>query len=136
MRVAVAYAEGNTASKFGETKQFKLYELENKSIVREVIVPAFGEGDGALTACLQDYGANVLICGGISGAAKVALGEAGIVTFGGVIGKSDVAVQAFLNGTLTANPEGSCDAHSCGGKCEGCGEGCPHADGCKTKSSI
>lgn len=134
MRVAVAYDDGNIFSRFGETKFFKLYELEGKSVVREVVVPAFGEGHEALAACLGDYGANVLICGGIGGSARVALGEAGILVFGGVIGKADVAVQAFLNGTLNASPEAGC-GEACSGQCDGCGEGCPHASGCDTNSS-
>lgn len=134
MRVAVAYDDGNIFSRFGETKFFKLYELEGKSIVRDVVVPSFGEGHEAMASCLQEYGANVLICGGIGGSARVALGEAGILVFGGVIGKADVAVQAFLNGTLNANPDANCDGQSCGGHCDGCGEGCPHASGCEAKS--
>lgn len=134
MRVAVAYENGNVFSNFGETKSFKLYELEGKSIVREVVVPAFGEGHEALASSLGEYGANVLICGGVGGSARVALGETGILVFGGVIGKADVAVQAFLNGTLNANPEAGCCGEDCGGHCEGCGEGCPHASGCETKS--
>ena len=134
MRVAVAYDDGNIFSHFGETKFFKLYELEAKSIVRDVVVPSFGEGHEAMASCLQEYGANVLICGGIGGSARVALGEAGILVFGGVIGKADVAVQAFLNGTLNANPDANCDGQSCGGHCDGCGEGCPHASGCEAKS--
>ena len=132
MRVAVSYDDGNVFSPFSGTKALKLYELEGKSITRELVVPTWGEGSEAQMECLKQYAANVLICGAVEGTVRAKLLDAGILTFGGVIGKADTAVQAFINGTLQAAPDGKCDAHSCGGKCEGCGESCASAAGCKT----
>lgn len=134
MRIAVSYEDGNVFSPFGSTKSLKLYELEGKQIIREVVVPTWGEGSEAQIDCLKQYAANVLVCGAVEGAVRAKLLDAGIMTFGGVIGKADTAVQAFLNGTLQAAPDGKCDAHSCGGKCEGCGESCSGATGCKSKT--
>ena len=134
MRVAVSYEDGNVFSPFSGTKSLKLYELEGKQIIRELIVPTWGEGSSAQMDCLKQYAANVLICGAVEGAVRAKLLDDGILTFGGVVGKADTAVQAFLNGTLQAVPGETCDAHSCGGKCEGCGESCPGAADCKPKT--
>lgn len=134
MRVAVSYDNGDIFAQFDGSRFFKLYELEGENVVRDVVVPTWGEGHEAIAECLKQYGANVLICGGIPGSVRAALGEAGILVFGGVIGKADTAVQAFLKGTLQIHPESSCDSHSCGGHCEGCGESCPGAVGCDKKS--
>ena len=133
MRVAVSYRDGDVFSPFSETRSLKLYELEGKCIARELVVPTWGEGSEAQMDCLKQYAANVLICGAVEGTVRAKLLDAGIMTFGGVIGKADTAVQAFLNGTLQAAPDGKGDTHSCGGKCEGCGESCPSAASCKTK---
>lgn len=132
MRVAVSYEDGNVFSPFSGTKSLKLYELEGKHIIRELIVPTWGEGSGAQMDCLKQYAANVLICGAVEGAVRAKLLEDGILTFGGVVGKADAAVQAFLNGSLQAVPDGKCDAHACSGKCESCGESCHSAADCKT----
>ena len=133
MRVAVSYEDGNVFSPFSGTKSLKLYELEGSSILRETIVPTWGEGSEAQMECLKQYAANVLICGAVEGAVRAKLLDDGILTYAGVIGKADTAVQAFLNGTLQATPDGSkCDGHSCGGSCEGCGGSCPGASGCKS----
>lgn len=133
MRIAVTYEDGNVSSPFAETKSLKLYELEGKSITRELIVPTWGKGSEAQMECLKQYAANVLICGAVEGAVRAKLLDEGVMTFGGVIGKADTAVQAFLNGTLQTAPVGNCDTHSCGGKCEGCGDCCPSASSCKSK---
>ena len=55
--------------------------------------------------------ADVLICGGIGGGAQMALAAAGIQLFGGVSGSADAAVEAFLAGQLSFNPDASCHHH-------------------------
>ena len=120
MRIAVA-ADGDVINRyFLDSRRFILYDVEGRQVTRELNVPSLGEGQEALIQALSDYRANVLICGVLSGSAKAALGEAGILAFGGIIGKPDTAVSALLKGSLKADPNASC-AGSCGEEsCKNC----------------
>lgn len=123
MRVAVAVENGMVFAHFGQTKCFQVYQLEGDTITRSYPLPTFGEGHEAMVSCLTEIGANVLICGGIGAEAKVALGEAGILTFGGIIGRADDAVRLMLEGKLQSASAGACDGHACEGHCAACEAG-------------
>ena len=116
MRIAVAADEEMINRVFLDSKWFILYDIEEQAVTRELKVPALGEGQEALIRALTDYRANVLICGGLSGSTKAALGEAGILAFGGIIGKPGTAVRALLSGTLSAEPGTAC-SDGCSGSC-------------------
>ena len=129
MRIAVTYADGEIFQHFGHTQQFKVYEVENGSVVSTRIVDTNGSGHGALASLLGGLNVNMLICGGIGGGAQVALAEAGVVLYGGVSGDADMAVTDFLAGNLNYNPCVRCnhhhhhgEGHSCGD--HGCGSHC------------
>ena len=128
MRIAVTYADGEIFQHFGHTQQFKVYEVENGSVVSTQIVDTNGSGHGALASLLGGLNVNMLICGGIGGGAQIALAEAGVVLYGGVSGDADMAVADFLAGNLNYNPCARCDhhhhgeGHSCGD--HGCGSHC------------
>ena len=64
-------------------------------------------------------GADVLICGGIGGGARNALGEAGIRLYPGASGDADLQVEAFLKGSLSYDPDTVCAHHHQEG--QGCG---------------
>ena len=129
MKIAVTYADGLIFQHFGHTQQFKIYEVENGTILSSEVVDTNGSGHGALAGLLKDLDVNVLICGGIGGGAQMALAEAGIALYGGCMGYADTAVEDLLAGTLTFNPnvrcnhhdhhgEGhNCADHHCGGNC-------------------
>lgn len=114
MKIATTYENGEIYQHFGHTKQFKVYEAENKEIKSTEILDTAGNGHGALAGFLKEAGVEVLICGGIGGGAKTALSEAGIKLYGGVTGSSDSAVEALLNGTLEYNANVMCSHHSDG----------------------
>lgn len=118
MRIAVTYENGEVFQHFGHTQQFKFYDIENGQITREQITDTNGQGHGALTGFLTAAKTDALICGGIGGGAQTALAEADIQLFGGVSGKADDAVRAYLAGNLGFNPNVQCDhhehEHSCG----------------------
>ena len=86
MRIAVTYENGEIFQHFGHTEQFKVYEVENGKIVDSKIVDTNGSGHGALAGVLMSLNADVLICGGIGGGARMALQEVGIKLFAGVSG--------------------------------------------------
>ncbi len=116
MRIAIA-ADGEQINRyFLDSRWFRLYDVEGQTVTQELKVPALGEGQEELIRALSEYRANVLICGALSGKARAALGEAGILTFGGIIGKPENAVAALLAGTLTQSGEAcshSCSEESC-----------------------
>ncbi len=131
MRIAVTYDNGEIFQHFGHTEQFKVYDVEDNQIVKEAIVDTNGQGHGALANFLFQGQVDVLICGGIGGGAQNALAEAGIKLYGGVSGKADDAVAAFIAGKLDYNSDvrcshhahsesHSCGEHSCGENKHGC----------------
>lgn len=134
MKIAVTYENGQIFQHFGHTEQFKIYEIENNTIISSEVIDTNGQGHGALAGLLKAIGADVLICGGIGGGAQMALAEAGIKLYGGVSGSCDTAVEALLAGNLGYNPNVKCDhhdhehnegSHSCGS--HGCGShNCGH----------
>jgi predicted Fe-Mo cluster-binding NifX family protein len=123
MKIAVTYENGQIFQHFGHTEQFKIYEIEDNTIISSEVIDTNGQGHGALAGLLKLIGTDVLICGGIGGGAQMALAEADIKLYGGVSGSCDAAVEAFLANNLGYNPNVKCDhhdhehgngAHSCG----------------------
>lgn len=130
MRIAVTYENGQIFQHFGHTEQFKVYDVQDGKILSSEIVDTNGSGHGALAGVLTALNADVLICGGIGGGAQMALAAAGIRLYGGVSGNADAAVEAFVSGSLSYNPDVRCnhhdgphgDGHTCGD--HGCGSHC------------
>lgn len=121
MRIAVTYEAGEVFQHFGHTETFKVYDIEDGSIVASKVIDTNGSGHGALALLLAESNVDVLICGGIGGGAQAALAEAGIQLYGGVTGEADKAVEAFLKQELKYNPDVECNHH---------GEGHEHHDNC------
>ena len=130
MKIAVTYQNGEIFQHFGHTEQFKIYEVDNGTIVNSFVVDTNGSGHGALAGFLMENEITTLICGGIGGGAQMALAQAGIQLFGGVSGSADEAVEAFVKGNLSYNPDVKCNhhdhehgegGHTCGN--HGCGKG-------------
>lgn len=112
MKIAVTFENGQIFQHFGHTEQFKMYEVENNTIVNTKIVNTMGSGHGALAGFLKNNSVDVIICGGIGGGAKNALSQAGIKLYGGVKGSADDAVCHLLKGTLIYNPDIKCNHHN------------------------
>ena len=129
MKIAVTYDNGQVFQHFGHTEFFKVYKIEEGKVVSAEVVDTNGSGHGALAGVLLDLGVNVLICGGIGGGARNALGSVGIEIYGGVSGDADAAVAAFLSDNLNYDPNARCshhdhdhhheEGHTCGN--HGCG---------------
>lgn len=134
MRIAVTYENGEVFQHFGHSEQFKIYEVEDGTVVSSEIIGSNGAGHEALATLLNGEGIDVLICGGIGGGAQAALSERGIELCSGATGDVDEAVDAYLRGELI-NSGVNCDHHhgenhSCGDheECATCGDeegGCP-----------
>jgi predicted Fe-Mo cluster-binding NifX family protein len=111
MRLAVTYDNGEIFQHFGHTEQFKLYDVENGTIVNTQIVGSNGSGHGLLAGFLKQAEVDALICGGIGMGAQMALAEAGIKLYAGVQGSADEAAKALAAGTLDYDPDARCDHH-------------------------
>ena len=132
MKIAVTFENGQVFQHFGHTEQFKIYQVEDGAVVGSQVVDTNGSGHGALAGFLQGQGVSVLICGGIGGGARAALGEAGIQLYPGAQGDADAQVEALLSHNLQYDPNTMCahhhGEHEHGGHCHGhdhsCGEHC------------
>ena len=130
MRIAVTYENNEIFRHFGQTSEFKVYEIEDNKIVSSSILSSDGKGHGALAQVLADNNIDVLICGGLGDGALSDLKAAGIEVCAGAEGDCDKAVEAYLAGELK-DSGANCDhhdheeSHSCGGGCGSCG-GCGH----------
>ena len=119
MKIAVTYDEnGNVFQHFGKTQYFKLYDVENNKVIKREVIDNQGLGHGALAGLLASYHVDVLLAGGMGMGARNALASYGINVFPGVNGNADEAVEAYLKGTLSYDPDTTChhhgDDHNCG----------------------
>ena len=128
MRIAVPHENGEVFQHFGQTSEFKFYDIEDGKVIASNVVSTNGRGHGALANLLAIVEVSAVICGGIGAGAQMALAAEGIQVFGGVSGNADQAVEALLEGTLDYNPNVQCSHHVEGHSCSGgCGEhGCGH----------
>ena len=112
MKIAVTYENAEVFQHFGNTKEFKIYEVEAGKVISAIVVPTLGSGHGALAGFLKSQNVDTLICGGIGGGAKIALAEAGITLYGGVSGDTDKAIENLLENKLKYNTNVECNHHS------------------------
>ena len=126
MRVATTYDNGNIFMHFGRSEQFKIYDIQDGKVLNEQVVGTDGTGHGALAGLLANGGVDTLICGGIGGGARGALAQAGIQLYPGVSAPADAAVEAFLAGSLSFDPDTVCAHHHEGGHT--CGDHGCHED--------
>jgi predicted Fe-Mo cluster-binding NifX family protein len=130
MKIAVTYENGEVFQHFGHSEYFKVYDVKDGRITGSEVLSAVGSGHGALAGFLAGNKVDKLICGGIGGGVRVALGEAGIELYPGVSGNADAAVNALIAGKLDYDPDIQCshhhhgEGHDCGsGNCgHDCGE--------------
>ena len=142
MKIAVTYDNGEVFQHFGHSESFKIYKVEDKTVVASEVISSEGSGHGALAELLDNNDIDVLICGGIGEGAQAALMERGIELCSGAMGSADAAVEAFLDGTLESSGV-NCDHHGEGHSCGehschhdedgGCGSGC---GGCHSRPSF
>ena len=112
MRVAVTYENGQIFQHFGQTEQFKIYEIADNKVISSQIIATMGNGHGAIAGFLKAQNVDTIICGGIGVGAKEGLVEARIKLYGGANGEADLAVENLLNNTLEYNTEVECNHHN------------------------
>ena len=137
MRIAIPFYMGEIFQHFGHTPQFKVYEIENRQILMEMVVEVETQGHAAVAELLRSMDVKVVVCGNIGERAMLALRDAGILFYGGVTGDADAAITALVNGGLKYDPDIKCPEHGgeggcadCGGDCGDCGGDCGDCGGC------
>ncbi len=111
MRIAVAYDNGQIFQHFGQTEQFKFYDVQDGEVKAAQVVSADGFSHEGLAIFLRQQQTDILICGGIGSRGRGALTDAGIKLYAGVQGLADDAAKALADGNLQDNPNADCDHH-------------------------
>ncbi len=129
MRIAIPFFEGMIFQHFGHAKHFKIYEVENRQVLMELIVEPEESGHQAVAELLKSLDVRAVICGNIGEDAMRALNDAGILFYGGVTGHADDAISDLIKGALAYDPDIRCTQHDdcdCGGDCSSCAGDCGH----------
>lgn len=112
-KIAVTTDETNHIyGHFGTCPKFTVFEMDGEILLGKTILEAGGTGHSELTQLLSDNKIDVLICGGIGGGALDALLKSGIIVIPGQQGDVDVTVAAYLDGSLLASDQPTCDHHN------------------------
>ena len=127
MKIAAAYDNGTVCQDFAQTKQFKLYTIEDDHISQREIVDA--EGDPA--QCLKQHGAGLLVCGKLDMMQQMALMQAGIAPFPGAYGEADMQVGALFVRMLESEKQEKQQQDACPTPEEGGCASCAHRDACQ-----
>lgn len=130
MIIAVTYENGQVYEHFGHANQIKLYTVLEGKIEDTLLVECEQvNGHTAMSDLLKEHDVAVLICGNIGEGALEALAERQITVYPGVCNEADKAVEEFLQGKLSFNPDTLCNHHEASGSC-GCGGSCGCSGGC------
>ncbi len=97
MIIALACEEDRIAGRFAAARSFAIYEVDFGKVGAPTVAAPEGETHAVF---LRGYAVDLVICGRISRTAQQSLLEEGIKFFGGVSGRADQALSAYLDGTL------------------------------------
>lgn len=102
MKIAVSYNIKNESihSKFDNTKHFKLYDIENNSVICSEIVGTMNCEQDQLVHLLLMFETDALICSELSDISRELLDDEGISIFSGCLGNADELVEMLLAGVL------------------------------------
>ncbi|MFA5575651.1 MAG: NifB/NifX family molybdenum-iron cluster-binding protein [Tissierellaceae bacterium] len=111
VKIAVASEGQNITEHFGYCANFNIFDIEDKSIVREESIANPGHQPGYLPVFLKDMGVEVIMSGSMGGSAIKIFEENGIEVIVGVSGEAQAAVTAYLEGDLEGNSQPCKDDH-------------------------
>ena len=104
MRIALPFSEGQVFGHFGRTKKFAIFDIEDKRVASNHLLPAGEASCTELAQLLKLHGVTVVICGGISAIESQALFDCGIEMVANVQGNVRHAVEEYIKDTLRDNP--------------------------------
>lgn len=122
--IAVPVDDSNNINPhFGKATDFRIYEIQYKTLVSQITLQTEGTGHEANCAKLQEAGVSVVICGGIGQAALDFLMDHNITVIPFMDGDVNVAVASYLDGAVVATDISSCmneQEECCGNGCSDC----------------
>ncbi len=102
LKIAVASEGEQVTAHFGHCRNFNLYEADGSRITGAESVANPGHRPGFLPNFLHGLGVDVIISGGMGGAAVDLFNEHGIEVVVGAAGDSKTAAEAYLRGELVS----------------------------------
>ncbi len=112
MKIAIPVEEGMISSHFGHTKEFYIYDVEDKKIVRRVNDIPPEHKPGVIPRYLYLLGVDTILATKIGDSAKRILDTLKVNYIVGVKGEPTDNVEAFLSGYLEVSDEvSSCCGH-------------------------
>ncbi len=116
MKVAVASEKDMVTGHFGHCANFNIFSVDGEAIVGSESIPNPGHRPGFLPKFLNEKDINVIISGGMGGAAVQLFNEFGIEVVIGTTGTAQNAVEKYVKGELQST--GSiCHEHAHEGNC-------------------
>ena len=109
MKILVPIENDMIYQHFGHTPALRLYDVEGNTVLHTKDYVPNGHGHVVMCQIALELGVNVVIAGCIL---DCTVNTAFVLIFGGVSGRADDAVLAYLEGTLTYNPDIA--KHHCG----------------------
>ena len=116
MKIGVTTENGVICGHFGHAKNFSVFTVENGEIVSRFELDTQGNHCSTMPEFIKENGIDVVITSGMGQGAIDGLSNMGIKAFSGIVGDPKVAVEKFIEGTLTndgANCSGHGDHSSC-----------------------
>jgi len=108
--VAIAVKDELIAQHFGHCDYFKIFEIENKKVLREYQIKNPPHQKGALPNFLYQNNVNVVITGNLGEMAVNNLTNLGIEAIRGVDGNPEDVIAKYLNDNLESSNI-ICDEH-------------------------
>jgi len=101
LRLAVPTdGNNNIFGHFGKATEFTLYEMKDNVLTGKTRLTSKGEGHGQSVELMKKERIHTVLCGGIGMEAMEGLMNNGILVIPGAAGDADVAVAAYLDGSL------------------------------------
>lgn len=100
MKIAVASEQEMVTGHFGHCSNFNIYDVEGLDIIKHVSIPNPGHKPGFLPRFLHEQGVNVIISGGMGGAAVQIFNDNNIEVVIGTRGSAKEAVEKYVAGEL------------------------------------
>ena len=100
MKIAVACSSSGQLGHFGHCDVFRLYDVDDASVLGVQEIPNPGHRPGFLPNFLAEQGAKVIVSGCMGAGAMEIFKEHGIEVVLGAEGSADDVVAAYLSGTL------------------------------------
>jgi predicted Fe-Mo cluster-binding NifX family protein len=114
MRIAIPVTDGQIANHLGMAQTFVIADVENGKVTQQVEVPNPGHGPGGPPPVfIAKCGVNQVLAWGMPPHAQGMFQQMGIKVQLGATGDPTVALNQYLEGTLTYTDENL----DCGGKC-------------------